>query len=179
MARYRRRCGGARTAHRADPTVRRLALTRPTCSWVFDVTPDTYRRRMSTPAATSTRRPADPARRQLGFAVAFVAIGSFLPWIYTSMQPILGGGGPGLWTFCAAMIALGGLILRFRRLTGAQAVLLAVAAIALPVWQFVHLVRLVGFAGWYPGPGLVVVFAGGVMAALAAHKLLTTEAPSP
>ncbi len=44
-------------------------------------------------------------------------------------------------------------------------------AVGLPVWQLVHLYRLVGFGGWLPGMGLLLVLAGGVLAARAALRM--------
>jgi hypothetical protein len=64
-----------------------------------------------------------------------------------------------------------------RRLAAAQAALFAAVAVALPVWQLAHLLRLVGVEGWFPGPGLVMVFGGGVLAGTAAWRLLREPAP--
>jgi hypothetical protein len=120
----------------------------------------------------------DPARRSLLFASAMVVLGSFLPWIYTSLGTISGVRGAGLWTFYAAMLGLAGVFVPTRRLAGWQALVLAGVAVVLPLWQLVHLLDLVGVGGWLPGPGLVMVFGGGIYAAVAGRRLLTAVAPS-
>jgi hypothetical protein len=108
----------------------------------------------------------------LGGAVLMVAFGSFLPWIDTAAGAISGTRGAGLWTFYAAMLGLAGALVPMRRLAITQAVVLALVATALPVWQVVHILQLVGTSGWMPGPGLVLVFGGGVLAAAAAVRLV-------
>lgn len=119
----------------------------------------------------STRRRADPAKRRLALAVAMVLFGSFLPWIDTAVGSVSGGRGAGLWTFYAAMLGLAGALLPLRRVAAVQAAIFAAVALVLPVWQVVHLLRLVGTEGWLPGPGLVLVAGGGVLAAAAARQL--------
>ncbi|HEX6249015.1 MAG TPA: hypothetical protein VFZ64_14175, partial [Nocardioidaceae bacterium] len=84
----------------------------------------------------------------------------------------------GLWTMYAAALGIAGAIVRSPRIAGIHAALLAVVAVALPVWQLVHLFRLVGFAGWRPGAGLVLTLGGGVLAGYAALNLLRA-APAP
>ncbi len=123
----------------------------------------------------STRRPAVPGRRQLLGAVAMVALGSMLPWLVTGLGSISGLRGAGLWTFYAAMLGLAGALVPHRTLALVQGSVLALAAIALPVWQVVHVVSLVGTGGWWPGPGLVLVFAGGVLAAVGVRRMATTR----
>lgn len=112
-------------------------------------------------------------------AVAMVFLGSFLPWLHTPIGNVTGGRGPGLWTFYGAMLGLAAAVLPVaaRRIAGIQAAVMAAAAVGIPIWQVVHLVRLVGFDGWFPGPGLVLVLFGGVLAGLAAKALLTRPAP--
>lgn len=107
-----------------------------------------------------------------------VIMGSFMPWIDTAAGAISGARGAGLWTFYASMLGLAGGMVPSRRLAGLQAAVFAAVAIILPSWQAVHLLRLVGFSGWLPGPGLVLVFGGGVLAATAARRLLRPE-PEP
>lgn len=114
----------------------------------------------------------EPARRSLLWASVMVALGSFLPWIYTQLGTISGVRGAGLWTFYASMLGFAGVWLPLRRVAGWQALILAAVGVALPVWQLVHLLDLVGIGGWLPGPGLVMVFGGGVYAAVAGRKLL-------
>lgn len=131
------------------------------------------------PAAGSTattrpeRRPAVPGRRQLLGAVAMVAFGSFLPWIDTPLGQISGARGAGLWTFYAAMLGLAGALVPIRMMALLQGALLALVAVGLPVWQVVRLLSLVGTSGWVPGPGLVLVFGGGVLAAVAVRRMST------
>jgi len=121
-------------------------------------------------AAGRPRRQPDPARRKLGLAVVMVLVGSFLPWLFTGFGAISGGRGPGLWTAYAGILGLAALFMPWRRVAGVHAALLAVVAMALPAWQLVHVIGI-GFGGWFPGPGLVVVFAGGVLAAAAARGM--------
>lgn len=125
-----------------------------------------------------TRRPADPARRRLALAVGMVVLGSFLPWVYTSLGSLSGVRGAGLWTFYAAMLGLAGALVPSRRVAAVQGALMAVPALALPVWQVLHVLGLVGTGGWLPGPGLLMVFAGGVVAA-GASRALWRGAPVP
>lgn len=118
-----------------------------------------------------TRRPPDPAKRRLAGAVAMVLFGSFLPWIDTAVGSVSGARGAGLWTFYAAMLGLAGALLPVRRVAAIQAAIFAAVAILVPAWQVVHLLDLVGTQGWVPGPGLVLVTGGGVLAATAAVQL--------
>lgn len=107
-----------------------------------------------------------------------VTVGSFLPWLDTVAGSVSGSRGAGLWTFYAAMLGLAGALVPVRSLRIGQALILGVAAIALPVWQVVHLLNLVGFSGWMPGPGLVLVFGGGVLALDAARRVHRAAPPS-
>ena len=126
---------------------------------------------------TAARRPSVPGRRQLLGAVAMVAVGSFMPWIDTAVGPVSGARGPGLWTFYAAMLGLAGVLVPIRSLAVVQGAVLALTAMALPVWQLVHVFGLVGTGGWIPGPGLVLVLGGGVLAAVGAHRMSRAEWP--
>lgn len=103
--------------------------------------------------------------------MVLVLVGSFLPWLFTGLGAISGGRGPGLWTAYAAILGLAAVFMPWRRVAGVHAAVVAVVAMALPVWQLVHVIGLPGSGGWFPGPGLVVVFAGGVLAAAAAVKM--------
>lgn len=123
-----------------------------------------------------TRRRVDPAKRRLAGAVAMVLFGSFLPWIDTAVGSVSGARGAGLWTFYAAMLGLAGALIPMRRVAAVQAALFAAVAIVLPAWQVVRMLNLVGTGGWFPGPGLVVVFGGGVLAASAAVQLFRPRA---
>jgi len=126
---------------------------------------------MTSTAAPARVRARVPGRGRLVAASALVIVGSFLPWIQTAAGNISGARGAGVWTFYAAMLGLAGAIIPLRRVGAVQAAIMAAAAIALPVWQVVHLLSLVGMAGWLPGPGLVLVLGGGVLAAVAARQL--------
>jgi hypothetical protein len=108
----------------------------------------------------------------LGGAVLMVVMGSFMPWVDTAVGAISGAQGAGLWSFYAAMLGLAGALVPSRRIGGVQGAIMAAAAIGLVTWQVVHLLRLVGFEGWAPGPGLVFVFGGGVLAAVASSRML-------
>lgn len=121
------------------------------------------------------RRTPPPGRKQLLGAVAMIIVGSFLPWVDTAVGAVSGTRGAGLWTFYAAMLGLAGALVPWRRAAVVQGVVLAAAATLLPVWQVVHALRLVGTEGWAPGPGLVVTFGGGVVAAVAVRALLRGE----
>ena len=110
-------------------------------------------------------------RRLLLVATVAVVLGSFLPWIATAVGNVSGARGAGLWTFYAAMLGLTGAFVPWQRVAAAQAAILAVVAIALPVWQVVHLLTLVGVGGWLPGIGLVAVLGGGIAAAVASWRL--------
>lgn len=122
-------------------------------------------------SARPERRRADPARKALTGAVLMVVIGSFMPWIDTAVGTVSGARGAGLWTFYAAMLGLAAVLVPMRRLAVAQAAVFAAVAIALPLVQVGHLLRLVGIGGWMPGPGLVLVLGGGVLAATAAWRM--------
>jgi hypothetical protein len=123
------------------------------------------------------RRAPVPGRRQLLGAVAMVSVGSFMPWLDTAVGSVSGARGPGLWTFYAAMLGLAGALVPLRRLAIVQGAVLAATAVALPLWQLVHVIGLVGTAGWIPGPGLVLVFGGGVVAGVAVNRMRTHEWP--
>lgn len=100
-----------------------------------------------------------------------VLIGAWLPWIYTGLGSVVGIRGAGLWTMYAAVLGIAGAIIRQPRWASVHAAVLAVVATGLAVWQVAHLVSLVGFAGWMPGPGLVLTLGGGILAATAARSL--------
>ena len=114
-------------------------------------------------------------------ASVLVGFGSFLTWVATPVGDISGARGPGLWTFYAAVLGLAGAYVPWRRAAFVQGLVLVVAAIGLPVWQLARIIRLVGFGGWLPGPGVVLVVAGGILAALACRRLAvgTVAAPVP
>ncbi|TIC89366.1 hypothetical protein E8D34_00770 [Nocardioides sp. GY 10113] len=106
-----------------------------------------------------------------------VMIGSFLPWLYVGGAPKSGALGPGLWTFYGAMLGLAGVLLPFRKVGAVHAGLMAAIALVVPAWQLVHVLSLVGTGGWMPGPGLVMVAGGGVLALGCAARLLREPLP--
>lgn len=106
-----------------------------------------------------------------------VAIGSFMPWLDTAVGSVVGVRGAGLWTFYAAMLGLAGALVPIRTLAIVQGAVLALVAVALPVWQVVHVLNLVGTGGWMPGPGLVLVLGGGVVAGVAVNRMRTHDWP--
>ncbi len=113
------------------------------------------------------------ARRLLLIATLLVALGSFLPWVSTAVGNVPGYRGGGLWTLYAAMLGFTGALVPWPRVGAVQAGILALVATALPIWQVVHLLTLVGTGGWLPGAGLVLVLAGGGAAGVAAWRLGT------
>ncbi|MGJ9413247.1 hypothetical protein ACHAAC_11130 [Aeromicrobium sp. CF4.19] len=121
----------------------------------------------STTGPPVTRR---PARTMALVAVLLVVIGSFLPWVHTPIGNVSGGRGAGLWTAYAAFVGLAGTLMPWHRVGAGHLAVFAVVALALPAWQLLHLVNLVGFGGWMPGTGLVLVAVGGVLAATAALR---------
>lgn len=125
----------------------------------------------STATPTARVRTRVPGRGRLVAASLLVLFGSFMPWVSTAAGNISGARGAGVWTFYAALLGIAGAIIPLRRVGAVQAAIMAVAAIALPIWQVIHLLSLVGTAGWLPGPGLVLVLGGGVLAAVAARQL--------
>jgi hypothetical protein len=126
--------------------------------------------------ATARRHPAN---RRLLVAALLILVGAFLPWLATGAGNVSGVRGAGLWTMYAAVLGVAGALVRSPRPAAIHAAVLAVVALVLPLWQVVHLVGLVGFAGWIPGPGLVMTAGGGVLAASAAHTLFRASAPGP
>ena len=135
--------------------------------------------RPSSASAPTARRRVDPERKRLGLAVLMVVFGSFAPWLDTAVGPILGGRGAGLWTFYASLLGLAGALVPSRTVAGVQAGIMAVVCTVLPVWQLVRALSLLGTdGGWLPGPGLVLVFGGGVVAGVAALGLVRNRAPS-
>lgn len=120
----------------------------------------------------------EPARRRLLLASGMALFGAFLPWVLTGLGTISGARGAGLWVAYAAVLGLAGALVPARRLAAAQGAVLALAAVFLPLWQVVHLLRLVGMAGWLPGPGLVLCFGAGVLAGSASLQLLRPPSTS-
>lgn len=110
-------------------------------------------------------------QQTLLWASILITVGAFLPWLMTSLGTFSGMRGAGTWTVFAGVIGIGASLMRRRRLVLLHAVGIALIAIALPLWQVVHLVGLVGLRGWLPGIGLLMTFGGGVAIARAALEL--------
>lgn len=127
------------------------------------------------PGATgqTTRRArwSHPQQRMLLVASIGIIVGSFMPWIETGIGTFHGFAGPGLYLFYAGVLGLGGALVPLRWPAVIQAGLLAAVAIALPLWQIVKLLARVGFQGWTPGFGLMIVLGCGVWAAQIAVRL--------
>lgn len=131
------------------------------------------------------RRP--PGQMRLLGAGAFMALGGWLPWLYTGLGTVSGAVGlsrtlvlgvaPGLWVFYFALLAVAGGILppRLRAAAVVQGFVAGAVGLLLPVWQAVQLLRLVGTEGWLPGPGLVLSAFGGILALTAARQLMRAE----
>lgn len=100
-----------------------------------------------------------------------VIIGSFMSWIETPIGDLNGSAGPGLWTFYAAMIGLAGALIPRRIPMAVQGALFGVVSLALPIAQVYRFYDRVGFGGWQPGPGVVLVIGGGVLALVASHRV--------
>jgi hypothetical protein len=130
----------------------------------------------STKPGTQRRR-LMPGQGQMLWASAMIAVGSFLPWISTGFGNIAGttGQGAGYWTFIAATLGIAGALMPWRTVAMVHAGIVAAVATLLPAWQVLHLMSLVGFAGWMPGIGLVLVFFGGLFLARAAWTLANLE----
>jgi hypothetical protein len=133
----------------------------------------------TTAARRPNRRPPVPGRRALVGASAMVALGSFMPWVDTSVGAVSGMVGAGLWTFYASWIGVAGALIPKLRLAAVHAVVLGVIALVLSTWQVVHLLQLVGFSGWSPGVGLVFVVGGGVLACVAGTRLFRAASVAP
>lgn len=147
--------------------------------------PGTKRRTASAPSGPTARtgrprgrRPSIPGRRGIVGAFLMVTLGSFMPWLDTALENVSGARGPGLWTFYAALIGLAAAIVPMRVAALVQGAVFALVAIAIPVWQLVHAYSLVGMEGWRPGPGLVLVLGGGVVAAVSTYTMYRADWPA-
>ena len=130
---------------------------------------------VSTRQAARRGRRREPGSRRLLGAALLVLFGAFLPWVSTAAGNVSGVRGAGLWTMYAAALGIAGAIIRSPRWAAVHAAVLAAVAVVLPLWQVLHLAGLVGFAGWLPGPGLVLTLGGGVLAGAAAVSLLRSS----
>jgi hypothetical protein len=132
-------------------------------------------------ATTTPARPTRPARsgrtgrpgrsagaRLLLGASLLAAVASLLPWIMTPFATFWGLDGPGRFTLYAAMIGLAGALARRPRLVLPHALVLAAAAIALPVWQLARVATLCPPGGCLPSIGLLLTLLAGATALRAA-----------
>ncbi|WP_256842979.1 hypothetical protein [Ornithinimicrobium cryptoxanthini] len=131
-------------------------------------------RKAAAPGQRVRGRKMPGQKRMLGASV-MILVGAFLPWLYTPLGNFTGMNGPGLWTATVGMLALAGALVPLRRLAIGQALIAAAVAVVIPVWQFWHMFSLVGFAGWMPGPGLLLTAVGGLLCGIAAWQLLNLE----
>lgn len=118
----------------------------------------------TTRGAGGSRRWSHPRQRLLLLVSAGVILGAFMPWIETGLGTYRGFAGPGPYLFYAGVLGLGAGLVPVRALAVVQGAVVAVAAVGLPVWQVVRLATRVGFEGWAPGLGLLLVLGCGVMA---------------
>lgn len=127
-----------------------------------------------TPGETAggQRRAAHPAQKSLLWAGFGITVGSFMPWLTTGLDVYSGFQGAGRFTFYFGIIAIAGGLMPWRTLAAVHAIIAASAAIALPVWQIARLFNKVGFSGWTPGIGLMVVLFGGLVCASVFYRLL-------
>jgi hypothetical protein len=122
------------------------------------------------------RRRLHPAQRQLLFAAFGVIVGSFLPWVTVNMGLSYSGfAGAGLYTFYLGIFGIAGGLVPRRRMAAVQGGIVALGAVGLPLWQLLHLVSRVGFGGWLPGAGLIMVLASGVLAGLSTWQLVRND----
>jgi hypothetical protein len=123
------------------------------------------------------RRRLMPGQSKMLWSSLMIAAGSFMPWISTGFGNISGatGQGAGYWTFIAAMLGVSGALMPWRKVAITHAIIVALVATLLPLWQVLHLVNLVGLSGWMPGIGLVLVFFGGLFVSTAARTLINLE----
>ncbi|WP_046469349.1 hypothetical protein [Allosalinactinospora lopnorensis] len=126
-------------------------------------------------AATPARRILHPGSGWLLAGGLLMIIGSFTPWVSTPLGNLSGMAGPGLWVLCAGTIAMAGALLPYRRIALLHALVPAVAAGGLVVWQLARLVQLSSATeSWgklLPGIGLVLVAGGAVLLLRAAHRM--------
>lgn len=128
--------------------------------------------------ANAKRRRLMPGQGRMLVASVLIMIGAFIPWLQT------GFGTPRhphyLWLFVVGFVALSGALVPWRPVAFWHAVATAVVSLGLLAWYlwqlFEQIVAVVGFSGWFPGPGMVLTIAGGVLAVIAARTLAGIEA---
>lgn len=125
------------------------------------------------------RRRMHPGQKRMLWATPALFLAAFLPWLYTGVGAIRAFNGPGVFLFYAAFVALAGALIPWHRVAAVQGFLVAALALVLPVWQVLHVWRLVGFEGWLPGPGIVLSLAGAALCFIGARELLTLTPAAP
>lgn len=120
-----------------------------------------------------------PGQKRLLWATMALFLGAFLPWLYTGVGAIRAFNGPGIFLFYGAFVALAAALVPWRRVAAVQGLAVAAVALVLPLWQILHVWRLVGFEGWMPGPGLVLSLAGAGLCFIGARELLTLTPAGP
>ena len=94
-----------------------------------------------------------------------VTVGAFMPWLETAVGTYRGFAGPGQYLFYAGVLGLGAGLVPVKSLAVLQGAVVSSAAIFLPLWQAAKLFSKVGFDGWAPGTGMMLVLGCGIMAA--------------
>ncbi|RNL86768.1 hypothetical protein [Halostreptopolyspora alba] len=127
---------------------------------------------------TAPRRVLHPGSVGMLIGGALLIIGSITPWVSTPLGNISGMAGPGLWVLCAGTVAMAGALLPYRRVALLHALVPAVAAGGLVLWQlarFAHLSATTDSWGkMLPGIGLVIVAGGAALLLRATHRLRST-----
>jgi hypothetical protein len=113
-----------------------------------------------------------PSQRVLLLLGIGVVVGSFMPWVETPIGVYRGFAGAGRYLFYFGMIGFSAGMVPVRWAAVAQALIMAAAAVAIPLWQVLHLYSLVGFEGWTPGIGLIMVAGCGMFTARIAYRLI-------
>ncbi|MBB4931444.1 hypothetical protein F4561_002264 [Lipingzhangella halophila] len=102
-------------------------------------------------------------------------VGAVTPWVSTPLGNLSGMVGPGLWVLCAGTIAMAGALLPYRRVALAHALVAALAAGGLALWQVVRIVHLSATTdSWgtmLPGIGLVLAAGGAGVLLRAAYRI--------
>lgn len=114
-----------------------------------------------------------PKQKMLSLLALGVIVGAFLPWLETPIGVYRGFAGPGLYLFYVGIIGLAAGLVPFRLPAIVQGGLLAIVAVALPVWQMAKLISKVGFDGWTPGVGMMMIIGCGLMAGRIVYEMAT------
>ncbi|WP_125774047.1 hypothetical protein [Antribacter gilvus] len=129
----------------------------------------------STSGTAVRRRVLHPGSVGMILGGLIIVVGSVLPWVSTPVGSIPGHAGPGLWTLCAAFVALAGAVLPFRRVAVAHCLVAGLPVAFLAAWQVVRLVEVSAATdSWgkaLPGMGLVMVAGGAVILLRTAWRL--------